>query len=188
MGISGMIHPNRACTTDTGEPVDAGDRTLSSTWVFGFVACRHVYLYLYYVRHKVAGPLYHACFVGRSATSGQPVLTSVPPLVLRMVLIGRPAGSRLQEFHARPQNVQSESMQVSMNLDMGQALQGQGRLLPPITRESQIQCNAEVWPFPLAVFILACNIHKDTRNKQMASLMYMWRMLKPFPICRFRRE
>ena len=49
MGISGMIHPNRACMTDTGEIVDTGARTLSSTWVFGFVACRHVYLYLYYV-------------------------------------------------------------------------------------------------------------------------------------------
>ena len=59
-------------------------------------------------RHKVAGPLYHACFVGRSTTSGQRVLKSVPPLVLRMVLIGRPAGSRLQEFHTRLQNVQSE--------------------------------------------------------------------------------
>jgi hypothetical protein len=80
MGISGMIHPNRTCVTDTGEHVDAEAHTLSSTWVFGFVACRHVYLYLYYARHKVAGPLYHACFVGRSATSGQPVLTSVPPL------------------------------------------------------------------------------------------------------------
>ena len=60
-------------------------------------------------RRKIAGLPCSACFVGRSATSGQAVLKSMPPVVLKMALIGRPAGSRLQEFHTVHQNVQSES-------------------------------------------------------------------------------
>ena len=39
-------------------------------------------------RRNVAGPPCHACFVGRSATSGQAVMKSMPPILLNMVLAG----------------------------------------------------------------------------------------------------
>ena len=48
MRMTGMINPNRACITNTGERVDTGARTLSYTWEFGYEASRRLCLYLYY--------------------------------------------------------------------------------------------------------------------------------------------
>ena len=50
-----------------------------------------------------------ACFVGRSATPGQVIVSCLSPDLLKMLLIGRPAGSRLQKFHTIQQQPQCKT-------------------------------------------------------------------------------